>query len=112
MRTHISLPEDLVREIDELVGARKRSAFIEDAVRRRMVNERQKQALEYIKSLPPLEVPDPSEDGGLSWSGRDGVEWVKNLREQDRLIEERKRAEGEVRYDTARPARVHRVAEP
>jgi hypothetical protein len=29
MRTHISLPEELVREIDEYAGPRYRSAFIE-----------------------------------------------------------------------------------
>ena len=112
MRTHISLPEDLIREIDELVGARKRSAFIEEAVRRRMINERQRQALAYIASLPPLETPSFDEDGGLSWAGRDSVEWVRQLREKDRAIEERKRAEREVHYGSTSATGEHKVAEP
>lgn len=40
MRVHITLDEDLVREIDELTGPRGRSAFIEEAVRRAVDQER------------------------------------------------------------------------
>ena len=110
MRTHISLPEDLVREIDELVGARKRSAFIEDAVRRRMVNERQRQMLEYLDSLPPLAEDDPS------WDGLSGVDWENKVRAEELALD---RERGllppmeNIRYDTrrAKDMPVRRIAD-
>jgi hypothetical protein len=107
MRTHISLPEDLLQEIDELVGARKRSAFIEDAVRRRMVNERQRQMLNYLDSLPPLPDDDPS------WGGLSGVEWEDKIRAEELAIE---RERGllppvEDRYDNRPRPPIRRVAE-
>lgn len=40
MRVHITLDRDLVDEIDRLVGPRKRSAYIGDAVRNRLESER------------------------------------------------------------------------
>jgi len=35
-RIHVWLDQNLVRAIDELVGPRRRSSFVEDAVRRRL----------------------------------------------------------------------------
>ena len=58
MRTHVSLPEEMVREIDEYAGPRGRSAFIEEAIRRKLLNERQKRAIERGAELPSL---DPKE---------------------------------------------------
>jgi hypothetical protein len=49
------LPEELVEEIDELAGPRKRSEFIEEAVRLKLVNERQKRALRRAEDLPGLD---------------------------------------------------------
>lgn len=46
MRTHVVLPDELVREVDALVGPRKRSEFIEDALRAKLQRERQKWAIE------------------------------------------------------------------
>ncbi|MDR3567669.1 MAG: hypothetical protein P4L43_06535 [Syntrophobacteraceae bacterium] len=37
-RLNIVLPDTLIREIDEIAGRRKRSQFIADAVRRRIVD--------------------------------------------------------------------------
>ena len=99
MRTHISLPEDLVAEIDALVGARKRSAFIEEAVRNRMRLEKQRQAFEYVASLPPLEIPE--DEKNLGWASMDGVEWQRYIRAQDAAIEERKRRESSGGYRIA-----------
>ena len=82
------MPEDLVAEIDTLVGARKRSAFIEEAVRYRMRLEKQRQAFEYVASLPPLEIPEDEKD--LGWASMDGLEWQRKLRAEDAAIEERK----------------------
>jgi len=40
MRVHIYLDDDLLRELDELVGSRGRSPFIADAVKRAIEQER------------------------------------------------------------------------
>ncbi len=37
-RVNIVLPDDLIREIDQVAGRRKRSQFIADAVKRRIVD--------------------------------------------------------------------------
>ncbi len=47
LRIQVNLPEDLVRQIDELVGPRKRSEFIERAVLRELRLE----ALDRLKEL-------------------------------------------------------------
>jgi len=68
------LPAELVRQIDELVGKRKRSAFIEDAVEGRVKRERLRKALEKTAGalkgrLPPeWETPEKAHD------------WVRKLR--------------------------------
>ncbi|MCI0903329.1 MAG: ribbon-helix-helix protein, CopG family, partial [Chloroflexi bacterium] len=36
MRTHVILPEDLVRSVDALAGKGKRSQFIEEAIREKV----------------------------------------------------------------------------
>jgi len=45
MRAHVVLPEELVREVDRLTGPRKRSQFIEDAVRMKLQLAKQGEAL-------------------------------------------------------------------
>jgi hypothetical protein len=39
MQTHVVLPPELVEEVDSLAGRRKRSQFIEDAIRTRFACE-------------------------------------------------------------------------
>jgi metal-responsive CopG/Arc/MetJ family transcriptional regulator len=39
MRTHIVLPDELVKEIDNFVSKRKRSRFIEEAVKEKLKRE-------------------------------------------------------------------------
>ena len=46
MRTHLVLPDDLIKDVDELVGKRKRSQFIAEATRERLRKERLLAALE------------------------------------------------------------------
>ena len=36
MRTHVILPEDLVKSVDDLAGKGKRSQFIEEAIREKV----------------------------------------------------------------------------
>jgi len=45
MRTNVTLPEELVREIDRVAGRRKRSQFIVEAVRERLAKLRFSEAL-------------------------------------------------------------------
>lgn len=44
MRTHIVLPTALVKQIDTVVGYRKRSAYIQDSIERQLRLVRQKKA--------------------------------------------------------------------
>ena len=46
MRLHIQLEEELVRELDSRVGPRRRSAFIAEAVRQALEEERRWELLE------------------------------------------------------------------
>ena len=71
MRVHISLDEDLVRELDELVGPRGRSPFIADAVREKVDRARRWQKIESaFGSLP---------DTGHDWD-EDPAAWVHEQR--------------------------------
>jgi predicted transcriptional regulator len=45
-RTHVVLPDDVLEELDRLVGKRKRSQFIEEAVRAKLQRERQRIAIQ------------------------------------------------------------------
>jgi metal-responsive CopG/Arc/MetJ family transcriptional regulator len=75
MRAHVVLDDELVDEVDALAGRRRRSAFIEDAVREKLQRERQRAAIEAAA-------------GSLSnyraeWSGQDSTAWVKRSRALD-----------------------------
>ena len=47
-RTHVVLSDELVKEIDTLVGSRRRSNFITQAAERELVRLRQLQALDQL----------------------------------------------------------------
>ena len=71
-RTHVVLPDDLVREIDKIAGARGRSAFLADLAKREI---KRRQLLEFFKSKDPV------------WKDKDHPElkkgaaaWVRKLR--------------------------------
>lgn len=82
-RTHVVLPEDLLNEIDEVAGKRRRSEFIEQAVRERLLWIKQGIALEKaIGSLDLSEYPE--------WDTPEKVSaWVREQRQADdeRLVE-------------------------
>jgi predicted transcriptional regulator len=101
MRTHISLPDDLVREIDEFAGARGRSAFIEDAIRRKLINERLKLALKRAEDLPGLDA-----EKYPYWATPELTsQWVHDMRRADQAYIDARRAarqkEREHEADTA-----------
>ncbi|MGH2584276.1 MAG: CopG family ribbon-helix-helix protein [Dehalococcoidia bacterium] len=76
VRTHIVLPRDLVEAIDRIVGARRRSRFVEEAIAEKLARERQEEALrESAGALDSTEYPD--------WNTPEKISaWVRNLRRQ------------------------------
>ena len=58
MRTHVRLPEDLVREVDRVVGARRRSRFVEEAIRTQLKRQKLATALDKVAgSLKDVDIP-------------------------------------------------------
>ena len=51
MRTHLILPDDLIEAVDRLVGKRRRSAFVTEALRERLRREQLLQALEESSGI-------------------------------------------------------------
>ena len=82
IRTHVLLPEDLVREIDALVGPRGRSAFIVETARNEV---RRKKLLDFLSNDEPAwkdENHPELADGA--------AKWVRKLRaESDRASQKR-----------------------
>jgi hypothetical protein len=72
VRTHILLPEDLVREIDELVGPRGRSAFIVETARDAV---RRKRLLRFLRSGEPAWKEENHPE-----LAKGAAEWVRKLR--------------------------------
>ncbi|MBI2912278.1 MAG: hypothetical protein HYY05_09045 [Chloroflexi bacterium] len=59
MRAHVILPEELVNEVDQVAGTRKRSAFFEAAIREKLARERQSEALRGLAGiLAPEDYPE------------------------------------------------------
>lgn len=82
MRAHVVVPDDLIAEIDALVGPRKRSEFFVEAARERLRRERLKAAAEAAAgSLVGIDIP--------GWeTSESAAEWVREQRrEWDRRVE-------------------------
>ena len=76
-RSFVQLPPELVVQIDELVGAGKRSAFLVDLAQRELKRQR---------LLKLLQNPEPvwrSEDHP-EWPNGDSDNWVRQLRAQSK----------------------------
>jgi hypothetical protein len=80
-RAHVVLPEDLVREIDKIVGARGRSAFLAELARREIKRRRM---LEILKSGKPVwkDEDHPELRGGAA-------KWVRKIRAESEARFER-----------------------
>ena len=74
MRLHISLDDDLVADVDRRVGTRRRSAFIAEAVRRALEDERRWELIE--SALGSIA------DEGHAWDP-DPAAWVRSQRRAD-----------------------------
>ena len=58
MRAHIVVPEELIEEIDRIAGKRKRSRFVEEAIREKLAREAMGRALEKSAGiLNPADYP-------------------------------------------------------
>ncbi len=68
-RTHVMLPDELIATLDQLVDKRKRSAFIEAAIREKLRRERQRRVLRetagVIRGDAPPEWTTPA--GTSAW---------------------------------------------
>jgi hypothetical protein len=74
MRLHIALEDDLVAELDRRVGARRRSAFIAELIRRGLEDERRWDDIEACLGQLP--------DRGHEWD-EDPAGWVRAQRRGD-----------------------------
>jgi hypothetical protein len=82
-RAHVLLPQDLVKEIDSIVGPRRRSAFLVETAR---------DAVRRTKLLRFLEEDSPSgRDTDQSEPADSAARWVRQLRrESDARLTPRK----------------------
>ncbi|HZQ69767.1 MAG TPA: hypothetical protein VFA68_14690 [Terriglobales bacterium] len=74
-RAHIVFPEDLIREIDELVGPRGRTAFLLDTARKEI--QRQKLLRFLDRAAPAWNDKDHPELAGGSGT------WVRKMRHEN-----------------------------
>lgn len=74
-RAHVLLPEDLLREIDALVGPRGRSSFLVETARNEV---RRQKLLQFLESKEPAwsDKDHPELKGGAA-------EWVRKRRQAD-----------------------------
>ena len=73
-RAHVVLPNDLLREIDERVGQRRRSEFIQDAIEEKLNRLRRVEAFErVVGSIGDGDIPE--------WDTPEATaQWVHDLR--------------------------------
>jgi hypothetical protein len=75
MRVHITLADDIVRELDRRVGARRRSSYISRAVEQALDDDRRWELLEGAVGAIA--------DSGHEWDD-DPADWVRSQRRSDR----------------------------
>ena len=84
MRTHIVVPEALIQEVDRVAGKRRRSRFVEEAIREKLSRQALGAALAATAGvLDPSDYPEWENPGEIS-------AWVKAGRQEDDARLERK----------------------
>jgi hypothetical protein len=75
-RAHVMVPDDLLQEVDALVGPRRRSEFFVDAARDRLARERLRRlAHQMAGALKDDDIPE--------WETPEAASaWVRRLREE------------------------------
>ncbi len=84
-RTHIVLPDDLLGDIDTLVGPRGRSAFLVDVLREEIRRRRLLQILSDPKPVWRDEDHPELAEGAAAW--------VRKMRDEDLRLEQDKLAD-------------------
>ena len=74
-RTNVTLPEELLREVDELAGPRGRSQFVAEAVTAKVRRERLRKALDETRGAS---VGTPS-----YMTPEESYRWIRSMREED-----------------------------
>ena len=74
-RTHVIIPEQLVRDIDHLVGTRQRSSFITEAAEEKLMRYRQMAAIKAAAGAWKDKDHPELKDGA--------AKWVAKMRRQD-----------------------------
>src|SRR5947208_6727096 len=82
-RAHILLPQDLVKEIDEIVGPRGRSAFLVETAREAV---RRRKLLRFLESNAPA-----WSDADHPELRRSAAEFVRELRQESEMKRNSKR---------------------
>jgi hypothetical protein len=72
-RTHVVLSDQLVKDIDSLVGTRQRSSFITQAAERELMRLRQLKALDALVPWNEKEHPELKQGA---------AKWVRKLRSE------------------------------
>jgi len=101
-RTHVLLPENLLREIDALVGPRGRSSFLVETARQEV---RRQKLLHFLESKDPAWKDEEHPE-----LGDDAAAWVRRLRMQgeNRGVPQPKQ-QGRTRVARTRRARVQNM---
>ena len=73
-RTHVVLSEQLVKDIDKLVGSRQRSSFLTQAAERELMRLRQLKALDEVVPWKDKDHPELKEGA---------AKWISKLRRED-----------------------------
>ena len=64
---NMTLPKDLVEQLDEIAGPRNRSAFVEDAVRYRLRREQMRRAWENARGILKDHPDFPTSEAVVEW---------------------------------------------
>ncbi|MBM3924994.1 MAG: hypothetical protein FJ320_03260 [SAR202 cluster bacterium] len=83
MRTHLILPDDLVKQVDATVGKRKRSRFVEEAVREKLRREALLAALSATAGMLS------AEDHPQWAASKQAAAWVRESRRRDEYRSEK-----------------------
>jgi len=82
-RTHVVLPDELIKQIDELVGKRGRSAFLAEVAEREIIRLRQQRFFKELASLPPEDLSETPEL-------ENAAEWVRKMRQEDQAVRDKR----------------------
>jgi hypothetical protein len=79
-RTHVIAPKELIEEVDRIVGPRRRSEFITDAVTEKLKREKLLRLTREVSKLPPAEsIPE--------WDTPESTaKWLRDGRTEPRRI--------------------------